>query len=712
MVRPCRQAGQATVVGKMALKIATLENFATLSWEELQARLRQLERRDWWLWSVSVVVMLLLTAAVVAVALPTLLNWSSEGLDAFDELNMTLGVRGLIGLVLLFNVYLIYQQILIQRLRRGLAEQIAVSASSHLRAEELHRQLLEKQKRDVALVHSIDTLTKIVEATKQLNSTLDLGELINIVLELATKQTGADRGTMFLVDQTHREIWSAAGLGLPLQEIRIPLSKGIAGHVARTGETVNLPDAYADRRFEPDVDRRLGYRTRTLLCLPILNKHNAVVGVLQLLNKSTGPFNTEDTDFLRALSVHCAIAIENAQLHQLAMHDPLTGLYNRRFVEEHMAVEFARSDRREYALTLLVLDLNDFKEVNDKHGHAAGDLVLREFANQLKKACRGCDLAARIGGDEFMLLLPECLPGQAPVILARLTGLQVDWLGTKIAVTFSAGWAEHQAGEQPAELLNRADKNLYAEKHSGKLEEGIRQAQKMETIGQLTGGVAHDLSNLLMVIKSYSELALDEPDLGKLDRKKLQEIQKASDRATALTRQLLAFTRKQALAPEILSLNREIGEVQGLLARLLPANVRVQTTLDPELGGIKADRSQIEQIILNLAVNARDAMLEGGTITIETANVELDEAYARMHLGARKGAYVMLRIRDTGCGMDAVTRARVFEPFFTTKEAGKGTGLGLATVYGIVKQSAGYIWVDSEIGKGSTFSVYLPRVAG
>ena len=167
---------------------------------------------------------------------------------------------------------------------------------------------------------SIDTLSSIVEATKQLNSTLDLGELINIVLQLATRQTGADRGTVFLVDKEHQEIWSLVGLGLAQQEIRIPMTKGIAGHVARTGETVNLLDAYQDSRFEPDVDRRLGYRTRTLLCLPILNKGNDVVGVLQLLNKSTGPFNTEDTVFLQALSVHCAIAIENAQLHRELLH--------------------------------------------------------------------------------------------------------------------------------------------------------------------------------------------------------------------------------------------------------------------------------------------------------------------------------------------------------------------------------------------------------
>jgi diguanylate cyclase (GGDEF)-like protein len=682
---------------------------AELSWEELHASLEKLERRDWRLWGASVAVMILLTAAVVAAALPSFLKSETNLWDSLAEFNITQGVRGLIGLVLLFNLHLIYQQILIKRLRRWLAEQISTTASSHLRAEQLHRQLLDKQKLDVALSRSIETLSSIVEATQQLNATLDFGELINIVLQLATRHTHADRGTMFLVDKEHQEIWSLVGLGLTQEEIRIPIGKGIAGHVARTGETVNLQDAYADPRFEPDVDRRLGYRTRALLCLPIRNKGNDVVGVLELLNKTTGPFDTEDTNFLRALSVHCAIAIENAQLHQMAMHDPLTGLYNRRFIEEHMAKEFARSDRREYPLTLLTVDLNKFKEINDRHGHAAGDVVLQEFANHLKRACRGSDLAARLGGDEFMLLLTECLPGQVPIVLSRLAGLEVELGESKIPVTFSAGWAEYKVGERPAELLKRADKSLYAEKRSGKVDDGVRQAQKMETLGQLASGVAHDLSNLLMVIKSYSEIAQDDSSVGESPRKHLQEIQKASERATALTRQLLRFSRKQALAPEILNLNSEIQEVKQMLTRLISESIEVQTHLEPSLGLTKADRSQIEQIILNLAVNARDAMPDGGTLTIKTSNEELDDAFIASHRGARKGSYVSMCMRDTGCGMDATTKSRIFEPFFTTKDSGKGTGLGLATVFGIVKQSAGYIWVESELGKGSTFTVYLPR---
>ena len=420
---------------------AVPQKAAELSWDDLRSSLEKLERRDWWLWWASVAVMFLLTAAVVASTLPTFLKSETNVWETLLDLNITQGVRGLIGLVLLFNLHLIYQQVLIKRLRRGLAEQIAASASSRMRAEQLHRELLEEQKRDVALSRSIKTLSSIVEATKQLNSTLDFAELIKIVLQLATRQTSADRGTMFLLDKEHQEIWSIVGMGLSQEEIRIPIGKGIAGYVARTGETVNLADAYEDPRFEQAVDRRLGYRTRTLLCLPILNKANNIVGVLQLLNKSSGPFDAEDTSFLRALSVHCAIAIENAQLHQLAMHDSLTGLYNRRFIEEHMAREFARSDRRDYPLTLLTVDLNNFKEINDRHGHPAGDLVLREFAEHLKRACRGSDLAGRIGGDEFMLLLTECLPGQVPIVLSRLTGLEVELAGTKVRVTFSAGWA-------------------------------------------------------------------------------------------------------------------------------------------------------------------------------------------------------------------------------------------------------------------------------
>ncbi len=242
------------------------------------------------------------------------------------------------------------------------------------------------------------------------------------------------------------------------------------------------------------------------------------------------------------------------------------------------------------------------------------------------------------------------------------------------------------------------------------LETQLRQVQKMEAIGRLAGGIAHDFNNLLTVINGYSTLVASRLGQDDAARQNVEEIRKAGERASALTRQLLAFSRRQVLQPRVLDLNEIINGTASMLRRLISEDIDLVVHLDPALGRVRADASQIEQVILNLAVNARDAMPRGGKLTLETLNVEIDEAYARGHLGARPGHYVMLRVSDTGVGMDAETRARLFEPFFTTKEQGKGTGLGLATVYGIVKQSAGNIWVDSEPERGATFKILLPRV--
>ena len=276
--------------------------------------------------------------------------------------------------------------------------------------------------------------------------------------------------------------------------------------------------------------------------------------------------------------------------------------------------------------------------------------------------------------------------------------------GRRIDVAVTVSPVRDQGGEVKA--VSAIIRDLTEMK---KLEEQVRQSQKLEAIGALAGGVAHDFNNILNVILGYGELALDRVAPDQPVHRHITHIREAAERAAGLTRQLLAFSRRQVLEPKVLDLNVLVSRLEKMLRRLIGEDINLRTMLAPELGRVKADPTQLEQVIMNLVVNARDAMPKGGDLTLSTADVELDEAYVRHHPPVQAGSYVMVAVSDSGVGIPPEVQSHIFEPFFTTKEKGKGTGLGLSTVYGIVRQSNGHVWVYSEVGKGTTFKVYLPR---
>ena len=283
----------------------------------------------------------------------------------------------------------------------------------------------------------------------------------------------------------------------------------------------------------------------------------------------------------------------------------------------------------------------------------------------------------------------------------ELTALRSDGMEFPVELSLSANVTER--GDRPVAIGFWRDLS-----QRKRLEQQVRQLQKMEAIGNLAGGIAHDFNNLLTIINGQAEALFGSLRADIRACQRVQEIAKAGDTAARLTRQLLAFSRQQLLRPRVLNLNDLVCDFHRMLGRLIGEDITFTTNLSPELGEVRADPSQIEQVLMNLVANARDAMPTGGQLVIETSNVELDEGYALTHPDAKPGLYALLAVSDTGCGMDKQTMARIFEPFFTTKEIGKGTGLGLATVYGIVRQSDGYMYVYSEAGFGTTFKVYLP----
>jgi PAS domain S-box-containing protein len=466
------------------------------------------------------------------------------------------------------------------------------------------------------------------------------------------------------------------------------LGEGVTGRVAASGERVFAPSldpaqalAIIAPRFRPIIERA-GFAS--LMVVPLIVRGD-VIGVAQLSRGQAGdPYTEDDLRLFEDVAAHASVAISNAR----AYADERRARQALRQSEEAHRLLFDASP-----LPLFVFDAETlrFAAVNDAavdaYGYTRDELLARALPDLWlpeDAADQRAQLHAAAGTTSFAVTRHR-----------RKDGSVISVERTARPLVF---------GGRPSWLAVVKD---VTEQH--RLEEQLRQAQKMEAIGRLAGGVAHDFNNVLTVILSYCTLmgrALPEPDPMRSD---VGEIERAAERAATLTRQLLTFSRQQVVEPRQLDLNEVVAGMDRMLRRLIGEDVELHIRLAPGIDPIEADPGQIEQVIMNLVVNARDAMPTGGTLTIETANATLDERYARDHVGAVPGPYVKLAIADTGCGMDRETRRRIFEPFFTTKPQGKGTGLGLSTVFGIVQQSHGTIGVSSEPGVGTTFELFLPR---
>jgi signal transduction histidine kinase len=353
----------------------------------------------------------------------------------------------------------------------------------------------------------------------------------------------------------------------------------------------------------------------------------------------------------------------------------------------------------------------DSLELNSRSGPVARVTVLKSyseataFLTRLNRLLLALGLLAVLAGAGLVFIVSDTFTRPLANLLEGFRALE---RGDYAHPLHAHGGDEVAHATRAFDRMRKALQKNEAEKQQ--LEDQLRQSQKMEALGRLAGGVAHDFNNLLTVIKGHSELITDRVSPADPVSLSGDQIRKAADRAATLTRQMLAFSRRQALQPKVLNVNVVVEDIGKLLNRLIPEDIEVIFRTDESLGRVKADASQLEQVLLNLTVNARDAMPQGGKLTIETRNVTVHAELARNLPSVEPGEYVELAVTDTGTGMDAETKAHMFEPFFTTKESGKGTGLGLATVYGVVKQSGGFISVDTELGVGSKFEIYLPRV--
>jgi len=587
-----------------------------------------------------------------------------------------------------------------------------------------------------------DKLKTLSALTRLMTSAEGASEVCQAVARAATTLLGAASTRVSVADPVARVLRTEGGFSLDPQVEQIvtevpviPYGEGLTGRIAES----RTPDYILDISNDPKLrNRRLSTVAglRGFAGLPLIADEQTV-GVLALFFREPRSFTSEERELIAMLADQAAIAIRNARMReavqthqnhletllevsrQLSKIQPVESLLTtiseacgrllnsesvgfRRVEGEELVLAGSWGDAKE---VLITPRLKFGESIAGRVAVGGEPLLVADLANDLRVTATHRESCSR-RGYRAMLAVPvkvgERVMGVLTILSRRPEGFCAEDL--IIATAFAAQAAVALENSRLYHETQRAYEEL------AQTQDQLAQAGKMEAIGHLAGGVAHDFNNLLMVIMGRTEMLMK--DLGEADPRHstARIIEQTALRAADLTRQLLAFSRKQVLNPVVLDLNAVVSKMGEMLRRLIGEDIALVTGLGSSLGHVRADPGQIEQIIMNLAVNARDAMPEGGRLTLETANIDLDAVYARKHVGARPGAHVMLALSDTGTGMDAQTQARIFEPFFTTKGPRKGTGLGLAMVYGIVKQSGGNIWVYSEPGQGTTFKIYLPRI--
>jgi len=588
----------------MAAEVSN-ETYSPQGLEQTRSSLSHIERREWWLWSTAVIITLLLTTGILSF-LPLFLQSSDHSEYMFM---LRRAMWGLLGIVLLFDLYTIYQQLQLHRMRRRLFER-----------EELFR-LISDNAADMIAV----------------------------------------------VDMEGKRIYNSQSYGRVLGYEENELRSSSSFEQIHVDDRERVREAAEEAR-RTGIGEALEYRIR----------------------HKDGTWRV----FESTASVIRSPAGEPQKLV----------IVNRDVTERKKAAESLRQSESGFRSVVEDAPYGIFRCRSDGKMLSANPALQRMLGYEDREELLRRNLAEDVfsSGSEFQKLKSLLDDGKefkdVAIEMKRRDGVQITL---------------RCSGRSTKDNESSRSFDVFAEDVTEKriLERQLQMAAKMEAVGRLSGGIAHDFNNLLGVIIGYSQLLKRKLDPRSPLLEHAEEIEKAGKRAAALTRQLLAFSRQQVLTPAVLNLNDLVTDMVKMLPRLIGEDIAVSTLMASDLGSVKADRGQIEQVIMNLAVNARDAMPEGGKLLIKTSNRTLDQAYARQHAGARPGQYVMLEVADSGMGMDTDTLTHIFEPFFTTKGVGKGTGLGLATVYGVVKQSEGYIWVDSEPGKGASFQVFLPKVS-